>query len=134
LDEQLLEQVNSQKPQQLAKYVSIVLDEMHVKDILVYDKHTGSLTRYSDMGEVNNLFAELEQDKKSSNYRRSLAKCILVFVVRRLFTSLKFTYVHFATASTTGPELFPILQKVISPLTRLGLQILTVICDGANEN
>ena len=42
LDEQLLEQVNAQKPENLAKYVGVVLDEMYVKESLVYDKHTGS--------------------------------------------------------------------------------------------
>ena len=134
LDEQLLQQVNSQKPEHLAKYVGIVLDEMYVKESLVYDKHTGSLTGYSDIGEVNNLFTELEQDKKGSLSRRPLAKSVLAFMVRGLFTSLKFPYVHFPTTSTTGAELFPILRKVISRLTRLGLQILTVTCDGASEN
>ena len=39
LDEQLLEQVGSQKPENLAKYVGLVLDEMYVKESLVYDKH-----------------------------------------------------------------------------------------------
>ena len=46
----------------------------------------------------------------------------------------KFPYVHFPTTSTTGADLFPILQKVISRLTRLGIQIMTVTCDGASEN
>ena len=133
LDEQLLEQFKSQKPENLAKYVGIVLDEMYVKESLVYDKHTGSLTGYSDMGEVNNLFMELEQDKKSETSRRPLAKCVLVFMIRGLFTSLKFPYAHFPTTSTTGAELFPILRKVIA-LTRLGLHIMTVTCDGASEN
>ena len=118
----------------MAKYVGIVLDEMYVKESLVYDKHTGSLTGYSDMGEVNNLFMELELDKKSSTFRRPLAKCVLVFMIRGLFTSLKFPYAHFPTTSTTGAELFPILRKVISRITRLGLQIMTITCDGPSEN
>ena len=134
LDEQLLEQVNAQKPENLAKYVGVVLDEMYVKESLVYDKHTGSLTGYADMGEVNNLFMELEQDKKSANSRRPLAKSVLVFMIRGLFNSLKFPYAHFPTASITGAELFPILRKVIARLTRLGLHIMTVTCDGASEN
>ena len=46
----------------------------------------------------------------------------------------KRTYVHFPASSTKGPELFPILQKVISRLTRLGLEVLTVTCDVTSEN
>ena len=60
LDQQLIQQVISQKPEQLAKYVGIVLDQMCIKESLVFDKHTGSLTGYADLGEVNNLFTELE--------------------------------------------------------------------------
>ena len=86
------------------------------------------------MGEVNNLFMELEQDKKTGTSRHLLAKCVLVFMISGLFTSLKFPYAHFPTTSTTGAKLFPILRKVISWLTRLGLHIMTVTCDGASEN
>jgi len=79
---------------------------------------------------INNLclFMGLEQDKRSKTFRRPLAKCVLVFLIRGLFTHLKFPYAHFPTASTTGADLFP---KVISRLTRLGLHIMTVTCDGA---
>ena len=134
LDQQLLQQVTSHKPEDLARYVGIVLDQMYIKESLVFDKHTGSLTGYADLGEVNNLFSELEEEKKSGTHKRPLAKCILVFMIGGLFTSLKFPYVHFPATSTKGAALFPILRKVIAHLTRLGLQVLTVTCDGASEN
>ena len=82
----------------------------------MFDKHTGSLTGYADLGEVNNLFSELEE-KKSGTQKRPLAKCILVFMIRELYTSLKFPYVHFPATSTKGAVLFPILRKVIAHLT-----------------
>ena len=129
-----MHQFTSQKPEHLAKYVGIILDQMYVKESLVFDKHTGSLTGYADLGEVNNLFTELEEEKKSGTPKWPLAKCILVFMIRGLFTSLKFPYVHFPASSTKGPELYPILRKVIARLTRLGLEVLTVTCDGASEN
>ena len=55
-------------------------------------------------------------------------------MIRGLFTSLKFPYVHFPASSNKGPELFPVLRKVIAGLTRLGLEVLAVTCDGASEN
>ena len=134
LDQQLIAHYTNQKPEHLAKYVGIVLDQMYVKESLVFDKHTGSLTGRADLGEANNLFTELEEEKKNGTRKRPLAKCILVFMIRGLFTSLKFPYVHFPASSTRGTELFPILRKVISRLTRLGLEVLTVTCDGASEN
>ena len=54
---------------------------MYVKESLVYDKHTGSLTGYSEVGDVNNLLAELEKKIQSPG------KCVLVFMVRGYLTS-----------------------------------------------
>ena len=42
---------------------------MYVKESLVYDKHTGSLTGYSDMSDVSNLFGELEEEQKKFSFQ-----------------------------------------------------------------
>ena len=60
-DLQLLDQVKQQKTCHLLKYESIVIDEMYVKEGLVYDKKTGSLTGYADLEEINNLLMVAEQ-------------------------------------------------------------------------
>ena len=48
-------------PKHLSKYVGIVLDEMHVKEGLYFDKHTGTLVGYSDLGEISNALLDYEQ-------------------------------------------------------------------------
>ena len=58
VDLQLLDLVKVQEPADLAKHVSVIIDEMYIKEDLVFDKHTGSLT---DLGDVCNLLAEYEQ-------------------------------------------------------------------------
>ena len=50
-DQELLEAVRQQRPQHLAKFVGIILDEMHVKKGLFFDKNTGALVGYCDLGE-----------------------------------------------------------------------------------
>jgi len=71
------------KPAHLAKYVGLVIDEMYVKEGLVFEKSTGSLVGYSDLEEVNNLLAEVEQHSKEPDtlQKRPLAKCMLVFMI-----------------------------------------------------
>ena len=135
-DLQLLDQVQQQKPAHLAKYVGLVIDEMYVKEGLVFEKSTGSLVGYSDLGEVNNLLAEVEQHSKEPDtlQKRPLAKCMLVFMIRGLFNSLKFPYVQFPASSTKGAQLFPLLRKALARLSRLGLKVVTVTCDGASDN
>ena len=75
-----------------------------------------------------------DQATGDNNHLRPLAKCMLVFMIRGLFTSLKFPYTQFPTVSNKGSSLFPLLQKIVAHLTRLGLACLGVVCDGASDN
>ena len=77
--------VKVQEPADLANYVSVIIDEMYIKEDLVFDKHTGSLTGFTDLGDVCNLLAEYEQQQSgaaSTNFRRHVAKCMVVFMVQ----------------------------------------------------
>ena len=47
---------------------------------------------------------------------------------------MKFTYAQFPAASTKGAELFPLFQAVLHCLTRLGIRVVAVTCDGASDN
>lgn len=59
---------------------------------------------------------------------------MLVFMVRGLFTSMKFVYAQFPAASTKGADLFPIFRQVLFRLTRLGICVVATTCDGASDN
>ena len=132
---QLLEMLKQTKPAHLAKYVTVVMDEMYIKEGLVFQKSTGALIGYEDLGDVNNLLCDTQnQINDPDNHRRPLAKVMLVFMVRGLLTSFKYPYVQFPATSTKGVDLFPLFRKVQSRLTRLGLHIMAVTCDGASEN
>ena len=137
VDLQLLDLVKVQEPADLANYVSVIIDEMYIKEGLVFDKYTGSLTGFTDLGDVCNLLAEYEQQHSgdgSMTFRCPVAKCMVIFMVRGLFTSLKFAYGQFPSTNTKGCDLFVLLWKVIEWLTRLGLNVLAVSCDGAKNN
>ena len=135
LDLELLESVSQQKPPHLAKYVGLILDEMYVKEGLFYNKHTGELIGYSDLGDINNILCDYERQLNASDATpRPLGKCMLMFMVRGLFTSLKFPYVQFSAASTKGSDVFPLVRQAIKHLTRLGLIVITITCDGASDN
>jgi len=135
-DLQLLDGTKQQKPPHLSKYVGFVIDEKHIKEGLVYNKSTGTLTGYSDLGEVNKLLMAVEEKFKdpSSNMQRPLAKRMLVIMVRGLFTSLKFPFAQFPAASTKGAQLFPLLHHCFFCLTRLGLTVVSVTCDGTSDS
>lgn len=136
-DQQLLDLLQLQKTEKLAKYVVITLDEMYIREGLLFDKHSGALIGFADLENVNNLLAEYEQQHESSNdsfCQRPIAKCMVVFMIRGLFSSLQYVYAQFPAVSTKGHQLFVLLWKVIGRLTRLGFEVLAVTCDGAKNN
>ena len=46
--------------QNLNKYVILIMDEVHVKEELVYDKHEGRLIGFINLGDTNNQLLEFE--------------------------------------------------------------------------
>ena len=84
VDLQLLDLVKVQEPTDLANYVSVSIDEMYIKEDLVFDKHTGSLTEFTDLDDVCNLLAEYEQQQSgggSTTFYHPVTKCMVVFMV-----------------------------------------------------
>ena len=47
------------------KLVVLLLDEMHVREDLIYDKHTGSLIGFSNLGETNIHLSTFEKQMQS---------------------------------------------------------------------
>ena len=67
----------------------LLLDEMHVKEDLVYDKHSGAMIGFANLGDINDHLLQFEssllEDKQMSP---RLAKSMMVFMVRGLFSKL----------------------------------------------
>ena len=106
-DKQLMDMMKTQQPAELAKYVSIVIDEMYIKEGLIFNKHNGCLIGFQDLGDTNNLLAEYENHHNENEgmfLRRPLARTMVVFMVQGLFTSLKFPMSNF---------LLQVLKKMI---------------------
>lgn len=60
-DKQLRDIANNNCSLQNSKYINILIDEMHVKEGLVYSKSTGAIVGFYDMGDLNNEFSEYEK-------------------------------------------------------------------------
>ena len=95
----------------------------------MYDKHTGNLIGYTDLGEVNNHLLAFQRmvDSDVSEPARP-AKSILAFMVKGLFTELKFPYVQFSCTKLTGDCLFQLFWEVVKRLERIGLRVTLLNC------
>ena len=87
--QQLLQAMKFDTLEDHQKYVSIVSDEMKIKEGLLYDKHECKVIGFVDVGTINNtlqLYEQTLQDEAQQS-KPVIAKHMLVFMVRGLFVS-----------------------------------------------
>ena len=120
----------------LAKYGILLFDEMYVKQGLVYEKSTGALFGFTDLDEVNNQLDDFEKflSSDSTGLQRPLAKTMLVFMFKGLFTNVAMPYAQFPAFSLKGSDMFPLLWEAIGRLTQIGCCVLGVTCDAGSPN
>lgn len=131
IDQQLINEI----PESLSeskRYVALLIDEMKVKEGLVFNKHTGEIIGFTSLGDINDDLLRLEQECQGE--RPLIAKYILVVMVRGITFKLEFPYAHFGTRGATGDLLFPMIWEAIRRLEARELKVICVTADGASPN
>ena len=83
------------------RYVILLFDEMKVTSNLVFDKVTGELIGFTDLGDPDLNFAVLEKVDEMATHA-------LAFLAGGVCTELKFCIAHFATSGPTASQLMPL--------------------------
>ena len=110
------------------RYVVVLFDEMKVQSNLVFDKHTGELIGYVDLGDPDINYGTLEMQDE-------IATHALVFLVRGVCTELKFALAYFATTGVTSAQLMPLFWEGVCILeTSCNLWVIAATSDGASPN
>ncbi len=107
------------------RFVVLAWDEMKIKEDLVFDKHSGTLIGFTNVGDVN--------DKKS---HCNVSTHMFLFMVRGMFSTLEFPYAHFATKGISADSLhvYPIVWEAVQRLECCGMNVIAFCCDGASPN
>ena len=121
---------------ELHKYVTLVMDEIYIKSDLVYDKHEGTLVGFVNIGDTNNQILEFEAhiSNGESSPDPSLAKTMMVFMVKGLLHKFDYPYAQFACGKMTGDLIFDPIWEAVARLERIGFFVLALCCDGASSN
>jgi len=133
-DQQLIKAGNFTNCHEHEKYVIIIMDEMHIKEDLIYNKHNGELIGFVNLGETNSHLLNFKRQMQDTNKIKPLANSMVVFYVRGLFTSFHFPYAQFPCHTVTGELLYEPFWECVSRPERYGLKVLGVTCDGASNN
>ncbi len=108
--------------------VILLLDEMYIREDLVYNKHSGKLIGFVDLGEVNNHLLAFEQKIQCEveDGAPAIAKTMMAFMVRGLFTPLRFAYAQFPCEKVTGELLFQPFWEAVYRLERMTFKVITI--------
>ena len=95
----------------LERYIVLSFDEMKIQNDLVWDKHTGELIGFVDLGDTDLNFATFQKVD-------TLASHILVFYVRSVMNPLSYAFATFATVGIKSFQLFPLFWRAVAILER----------------
>ena len=85
-DRQLKRAANIESCPEWHKLVIILIDEMYIKESLVFDKHSGRMVGFVDLGEVNNHLAAFERSVESKDENPSTMVAFMVLLLYGLRT------------------------------------------------
>ena len=103
------------------------MDEMHIREELVYNKHNGKLVGFVNLGDTNDHLGRFEQLLSEDDDATPLAKSMLVFMVKGIFTALKFPYAAFPCSCLVGEQLFSLFWECVFRLERMGFKVQCTI-------
>ncbi|KXJ07724.1 DNA transposase THAP9 [Exaiptasia diaphana] len=109
------------------RYVVLLFDEMKVQANLVFDKTSGGLIGFTDLGDPEINFAVLDKPDM-------IATHALAFMVRGVCTELNFCLAHFATTGITASQLMPIFWDAVCILELSCNLWVIATTDGASPN
>lgn len=109
------------------RYIVMLFDEMKIRSNLVFDKETGQIIGFTDLGDLSLNFASHQEDE--------LASHILVFLLRGVCSNLKFPFAYFATHKMQAYQLMSIFWEAVYILEKsCNLWIIATTADGASTN
>ena len=89
IDEKIVKEAKLDTLEEWQKHVVLIFDDMHIKDHLIFDKLTGELKGFINLGNINDHLLPLEtssidgsiMEQTDSNHLPALANSVLTFMV-----------------------------------------------------
>lgn len=112
----------------IQRYIVVSFDEMKIQENLVFDKYSGELIGFVDLGDP-------ERNYSSFDNANTIASHAFVYYVRGVASDLKFSFAYFATKGVTAHQIMSTFWEAIGIL-ELTCKLMVVACvsDGASPN
>lgn len=101
---------------------------MKVQEDLVWDKNTGKLIGFIDLGDANINESTITDSHK-------LASHVMVFIVKSVKNPMSFSFANFATSGASSAQIYLTFWKAVSILEiQCNLKVVATVADGASTN
>lgn len=97
MDEQLMSEVSPSLPTS-RRFIALLIDEMKVKEGLIYNKYSGEIIGFTNLSDINDELLQIEQGGEQP----AVAKHVLILMVRGIMFKLEFPLAHFGTSDAAG--------------------------------
>ena len=95
----------------------------------------GALTGFTDLGDVNNHLAAFQRSLEGGKaFPQTLARSMLVLIVRGMFDGLQFPYAQFPCTTVKADQMFHIVWAAVRRLERYGFRVMALTCDRLTAN
>ena len=111
---------------EIERYVTILLDEMKIKENLVWDKHSGELIGFVHLGDIYTNYATLKSVQKLPSH-------VLGFLVIRFVNSLSYSFATFASYGVTAFQMMPVFWKEVFYLKNIYFKVIAATADRASS-
>ena len=105
----------------------MLMDKIKIHENLVWDKHTGELIGYVNLGDIELSYATLPKFNEITSH-------VMTFLVPSIVNPFKFNMVNFATKDIQASQIFPIICNAVKICELNSLKVIAVTCDGASAN
>lgn len=109
-------------------YLALVMDEMKMQSNLVFDKYSGELIGFVDLGDPMTNYAGLGEEDVMATHA-------LAFLVRGMCSDLKHVIAYYFTENVTSYQIMSMFWKAVGVLElSLNLWVIVAVNDGASLN
>ncbi|CAB4008160.1 Transposable element P transposase, partial [Paramuricea clavata] len=109
------------------RWIVVMFDEMKIKCNLVFDKHSGRLIGFVDLGDPDINYSTFDKIEPATH--------VLAFYVRGITTKLQFMLGYFFTRDVVSYQLMPLFWRGVAILQlKANLNVIAAVSDGASPN
>ena len=124
VDEMLMKAADVISCPERDKCVVLLLDEMHIQQDIVFDKHTGEMIGFANLGDINQHLMDFKQSLENNTKQPpKLAKTMAVFMVRGLFSKLQFAFAQFPAADLAGDLLMTVFWEAVGRIEKCEMKV-----------